>query len=125
LTSRQALSLALALHELATNATKYGALSVDAGKVSIDWTLDAHDATGAPVFELVWTESGGPPVVAPQSKGFGSRLITQALAADFEGDVRIEFAPGGVVCRLTAPRSAVDPDPSAHPPQPSDEGPGP
>ncbi|MEO8757891.1 MAG: PAS domain-containing protein [Devosia sp.] len=115
LNSRQALSLALALHELATNATKYGALSVDGGKVAIEWSLDQVNEAGEPVFKLVWTESGGPPVVEPQSKGFGSRLITRALAADFEGSVGIVYAPGGVVCTLISPRDRVVPEQSAHP----------
>ena len=94
---KPALALALAIHELATNAVKYGALSVK-GKVEIAWSNDAESG-----FRFSWTESGGPHVAEPGKKGFGSRLIEGVLAADFEGEVRTCYRPGGVVCELIAP----------------------
>src|SRR6185369_4258075 len=75
--SRQALALSLAIHELATNALKYGALSVPSGRVSITWTAELH--ASAPRFIFVWQELGGPPVLEPANAGFGSRLISRAL----------------------------------------------
>ncbi|WFS03825.1 PAS domain-containing sensor histidine kinase [Rhizobium tumorigenes] len=101
MTPKQSLSMALTLHELATNATKYGALSNDAGRVRISWHL-AKASDGRQDLNFVWQESGGPAVSEPTTKGFGSRLISRVLAADFSGDVRIIYPSGGVVCTLTA-----------------------
>ncbi|WP_293905083.1 HWE histidine kinase domain-containing protein [Phenylobacterium sp.] len=103
--SRAALALAMALHELATNAVKYGALSGEAGKVALTWR--AHQAAGAARLELEWRESGGPRVAPPTSSGFGSRLLTQGLAADLAGAAELNFAPDGLVCRITAPLEAT------------------
>lgn len=101
MTPKQSLSMALTLHELATNATKYGALSNDTGRIKISWTIgrigDRKDA-----LEFVWRETGGPQVSEPKSKGFGSRLISRVLAADFNGEVRINYPAEGVTCMLTA-----------------------
>jgi PAS domain S-box-containing protein len=107
LSPRQALSVALAVHELATNAAKYGALSVDGGRVDISWSTDKRNAEDKEIFEFVWRESGGPPVQAPTRKGFGSRLITRVLPGDFNGEVRIDYAPEGVVCVLVAPTRGI------------------
>lgn len=96
LTAKQALSLALAIHELATNATKYGALSVPGGTLSIDWDCVGSDAGQFLQFE--WREAGGPPVLPPTKRGFGSRLIEGTLASDFGRSVKIEFLPDGLVC---------------------------
>jgi PAS domain S-box-containing protein len=93
---RTAVSLALAVHELGTNAAKYGALSGSEGAVSVRW----HAADGA--LGLVWRESGGPPVVPPSTRGFGTRMIERALAAELGGEARIDFAPGGLVCTVGA-----------------------
>ena len=98
---KQVLSLALAIHELATNAVKYGALSNEAGRVQIAWE-EAGEA-GARVLRLSWRESGGPPVSPPSKKGFGSRLIDQVLSSDFGGAVEVDFAPSGLTLTLTAP----------------------
>lgn len=98
---RMALALAMALQELATNAVKYGALSTDAGRVAIEWTLDFADS--APQLRLRWSESGGPPVAAPARQGFGSRLIERSLARDLNGEVSLDFAPAGLVCTVDAP----------------------
>lgn len=98
LSPKQALSLSLALHELATNALKYGALSSDQGRVSIRWDAGAPGSDEAFVFS--WAERGGPPVAPPRRRGFGSRLIKTSLAQDFGGTVDLDFCPGGVVCTL-------------------------
>jgi two-component sensor histidine kinase len=105
---RQALALALATHELATNATKYGALSAN-GRVEIVWSTGIVGAV--PSFRFTWTESGGPQVTEPASdrKGFGTRLIEQMLGNDFAGKVTTTYPPGGVVCELLAPLSALNP----------------
>jgi PAS domain S-box-containing protein len=95
---RAALALSMALHELATNAVKYGALSNAAGEVSIGWTFDAP----AKALKLVWSEQGGPPVEPPRRRGFGTRLIERSLAAELGGGVIIDFAPTGVVCAIEA-----------------------
>lgn len=100
--ARQALALALALHELATNAAKYGSLSTPGGHVSVAWSTDETTA-GEPVFRLHWRERGGPPVVVPAHRGFGSRLIERVLAADFHGRVGIDYDAEGVSCLLEAP----------------------
>ena len=91
----------LMLHELATNAAKYGALSVPAGRVAVDWS-----ATG-PAFRLRWREAGGPVVIAPTRQGFGTRLIQRGLAADVGGTVALAYPPEGVVCTLEARLSAL------------------
>jgi PAS domain S-box-containing protein len=100
LTPRMALSLSMALHELATNAVKYGALSIPAGHVRIDWTVTA--GTGGPRLALAWVEAGGPPVSPPTRRGFGSRLIERGLASELSGEAHIDFQPDGVVCRIEA-----------------------
>jgi two-component sensor histidine kinase len=105
---KQALALSLAVHELATNALKYGALSNSGGKIDIAWSEEAIEAV--PSFRFTWTESGGPPVSEPASdrKGFGSRLIERMLQNDFSGKVQIMYRPQGVVCGLIAPMSALE-----------------
>ncbi len=95
-------ALSMALHELATNAAKYGALGAAQGSVSIAWRLTQAD-DGPTMFELTWTESGGPPVSPPTRRGFGSRLIGNPLVSVGGAASRIDYAPGGVVWRTTAP----------------------
>jgi two-component sensor histidine kinase len=99
--SRQALALSLAIHELATNALKYGALTVAGGHVSLTWSIEDHE--GVPNFVFVWQELGGPPVSQPATVGFGSRLITRVLKDDFGGSVEVSYESNGLICRLTAP----------------------
>ena len=99
--SRQALALSLAIHELATNALKYGALTVANGHISITWTAEDQDDTSNFVF--TWRESGGPAVTEPSGSGFGSRLISRVLKDDFHGEVDVSYGPAGLTCRLTAP----------------------
>lgn len=102
LSPQTAVSLALALHELCTNAVKYGALSVPGGAVTITWQI-AADAEGAPRLRFVWAEAGGPPVTVPISRGFGSRLLESGLARELGGTVVLDFAAEGVKCRIDAP----------------------
>ncbi|WP_168076302.1 PAS domain-containing protein [Caulobacter sp. SSI4214] len=100
LSPKTALSLSMALHELATNAMKYGALSTSDGRVRVAWTLASEP--GAPRLDLTWTERDGPPVSPPTRLGFGSRLIERGLAAELSGAATIDFQPDGVVCRIRA-----------------------
>ncbi len=101
LEAKPALALALAVHELATNAVKYGALSGNGGEVAIVWSNKwSGDDRG---FRFSWTESGGPPVTGPGKKGFGTRLIERVLAADFGGHAKTDYRPDGVVYELIAP----------------------
>ena len=93
---KTAVSLALALHELATNASKYGALSAATGRVEIRWRAEGGR------LRLVWRESGGPLVEMPATRGFGTRMIERGLAADLGGAVKIDFRPEGVVCTVDA-----------------------
>ncbi|MCJ2012996.1 sensor histidine kinase [Methylobacterium sp. J-076] len=97
---RLALSIAMALHELGTNAVKYGALSNEAGRVSIEWAVRRGEETQ---LTLCWRESGGPPVKKPTRTGFGSRLIERSLARELAGEVTLSYEPAGVVCTITAP----------------------
>lgn len=87
-------------NELATNAVKYGALS-DAGHVDVSWAVG--DVAGNTWLKLDWVERGGPPVVPPTRKGFGSRLIGRGLAPQLGGEATIDYAPFGVICRIRAP----------------------
>ena len=96
LTAKQALALSLALHELATNATKYGALSTSGGTIDVTW--DYTGSEGAPTLRFGWRESGGPLVSPPSRRGFGSRLIESALSSDFGCSVKVDYQPEGVVC---------------------------
>jgi PAS domain S-box-containing protein len=103
LVPRTALALSMALHELATNAAKYGALSDTTGRLSLTWSVDR---THAPRLHLRWEEMDGPPVKPVARRGFGSRLIERTLAQDLDGDAKIDFAPTGVVCTVDAPLAA-------------------
>jgi len=96
LNGRRAHGLTLALHELATNAAKYGALSTDGGWIEVVWT------TADGKLDFLWREHGGPPVTAPTRRGFGSLLITRNLGVAFSGTVDLQFDPAGLTCRLTA-----------------------
>jgi PAS domain S-box-containing protein len=91
---RAALTMALVLHELATNAVKYGALSREQGRVVLGWTFDP----GGERLRLSWQESGGPPVKPPIRRGFGSRLIERALKSELQGRADMSYDPAGFVC---------------------------
>ncbi len=94
---KTAVSFALAIHELCTNAVKYGALSNDRGRIRVDWSV-AEDR-----LHLTWKEQGGPEVTPPAQRGFGSRMLERSLAAELGGEVRLEFAPDGLQCTIDAP----------------------
>lgn len=101
LDARAALALGMALHELATNASKYGALSNETGAVRLTWQVEP--SAGASLLSLEWREAGGPPVLSPRRRGFGSHLLTRGVGAELNGAADLEFAPAGVVFRITAP----------------------
>jgi two-component sensor histidine kinase len=92
------MAFSMAIHELCTNAVKYGALSHEKGRVTIDWTV--REEASASHVSLVWAEHDGPPVTEPTRRGFGSRMIEHAFARTMEPHVRLEFAPTGVICRI-------------------------
>jgi PAS domain S-box-containing protein len=96
-----ALTFAMALQELATNAAKYGALSAPKGEVSIAWRMEP--AVDRARLHFQWRETGGPPVLPPKRRGFGSRLIERTLAEDTNGHVEISYDPKGVRLELTMP----------------------
>ena len=102
LSTEAATALALMLHELGTNAAKYGALSRPSGRVAITWSLTPGPDAGSQVLNLTWREQGGPPVTVPTRRGFGSKLIERALGANLNGKADIQFRPEGVVCHVTA-----------------------
>ncbi|WP_225204564.1 sensor histidine kinase [Novosphingobium huizhouense] len=95
--------LIMVLHELSTNAMKYGALSREGGWVEVDWGLDAARRR----LSLIWRELGGPPVAAPSRKGFGSRMIEGAVKRQLSGETSVDYAPQGLVCRLSFPMGEV------------------
>lgn len=99
-------SIGMALHELATNAAKYGALSNEQGRVSIDWRFDNGD-NDTQMLELRWTENDGPPVIAPTRKGFGSTVIDSSVRSSTRGNVTLDYAPHGFTFKLDAPLSAI------------------
>jgi two-component sensor histidine kinase len=103
---RTAVSIAMAIHELCTNAVKYGALSNDTGFVTVAWSVGR--AGEEQRLRLSWTEEGGPPVRAPERRGFGSRMIERGLAAELGGAVELEFLPGGVRCVVDAPVPRIE-----------------
>ncbi len=107
LSSRCSLALSLALHELATNAAKYGALSNEAGTIAIDWMVK-NDENEALRFTLQWRETGGPAVHVPKHTGFGSFMIERSLSAYFKGTARIEYRETGVVFTLEGPVTRSD-----------------
>jgi two-component sensor histidine kinase len=93
---KHALALSLALHELATNATKYGALSHPEGRVALQWDVDDT------MLHLNWEESAGPPVAPPVRKGFGTRLLEDILIRDLGGHTKLDYEPSGLRCHITA-----------------------
>ena len=101
--SGPAVAISMVIHELSTNALKYGALSVPEGLVSIRWWIDDELER----FHLEWRESGGPIVVPPKKKSFGSRFIEQALPGQLQGEGRLEFQPSGLICNINIPVSSL------------------
>lgn len=103
---KAAVALGMAMHELATNAAKYGALSTPTGRI----TLRAHRTRrdGQRRLVLDWIETGGPPVPTPSRRGFGARLLEEGLAGELAGDVRLEYRPEGLCCRMELPLDLVE-----------------
>jgi two-component sensor histidine kinase len=103
LSSKMTISLSMAIHELTTNAMKYGALSNERGAVEV------VPSDAGPRLKLQWREVAGPRVITPEKKGFGSRLIERGLAAELGGEATIIFEPAGVICLIEAPLPATEP----------------
>ena len=103
---RAVLTLAMAFHELTTNAAKYGALSVPGGRIEIRWQLLHADADGRPLLRIDWAEQGGPTVAEPQRRGFGSKLIEGSIAAELGGSACLAFEPAGLRCEIVIPLEA-------------------
>ena len=102
LTPKSALSLSLAIHELATNAAKYGALGRPGGRVEVRWVTTLKDG-----IDLSWTESDGPQVQPPTQRGFGSTLIERALAMETGGKASVQYLSDGVVCEVSLPATSI------------------
>jgi two-component sensor histidine kinase len=90
-------AIGLAIHELATNAGKYGALSVDRGHVNVYWKIDGDTLT------MSWTERGGPPMSPPERRGFGTVVMQEMVEHSLDGDVDLDYAPSGLTWRLICP----------------------
>lgn len=111
LSPEASLSLSLAVHELATNAAKYGALKHGSGAIHVGWSLEAG------TFLWTWRESDGPPVLPPASEGFGSRMLKRVLASQISGSVALDYLPEGLVCTIRAPVGSLAGEPEPAPPQ--------
>lgn len=103
---QQAVALSLALHELVTNALKYGALSVSAGRVTITWNV-AQDGQGRRYMNLLWEEAGGPAVRKPERGGFGTRLLAKTFGRESGGQAHLEYRRAGLRCVLELPLSTA------------------
>jgi PAS domain S-box-containing protein len=102
LSPRVALALGMVFHELATNATKYGALSSQAGRIDLRWTLE-ESAAPRPNLRFEWRESGGPPISQPSHRGFGTRFIERSIAGDLGGEIHLRFERDGLQCSFEFP----------------------
>jgi two-component sensor histidine kinase len=105
LSARATQDFALVIHELATNAAKYGALSNSTGRVQIGWSVD--DGASPPTFTFRWQEQGGPQVAVPTRKGFGSVVMEHVMASYSDTPSRVHFASGGVIYELRCPLTAL------------------
>jgi len=108
LSPKATVALGMAIHELATNALKYGALSVPGGAVRVAWGPEP-DAADAPRLRLTWTEHGGPPVVPPRRHGFGARLLEKGLAGELSAQVALAYDSLGLACTMKLPIRALEP----------------
>lgn len=98
---RAAQTFALALHELATNAAKYGSLSADVGHLSVKWHLSDQQ------LDFKWHESDGPPVIKPSKRGFGTQIIFASVQDQLRGRVQLEWPARGLICNLSIPLSTL------------------
>ena len=105
LSPRAAQAIGMGLYELMTNAVKYGALSTQHGHIEVCWDIVIEH--GEPMFEMLWRESGGPPVRQPTHHGFGHIVIAEMTSRSVQGEVDYSFAPDGVEWRLKAPLDAI------------------
>jgi two-component sensor histidine kinase len=99
--------VALALYELTANALKFGALSVESGRVDISWSLVAQADQSNPLFEILWIEAGGPKVSPPNSRHFGRVLLEEVVPLSVQGNAKLEFTPEGISYRLIMPQSEL------------------
>ncbi|MGU3666515.1 sensor histidine kinase [Methylobacterium sp. A49B] len=104
---RYVLALGMTIHELTTNAAKYGALAAEGGRIDITWHVATTDRPTR-TLALEWRESGGPPVTAPQRRGFGTRLISSGISRELGGTVDLSFPTEGVRCTLAVPLDEPD-----------------
>lgn len=100
LSAQTAVAVGMIIHEMTTNASKYGALSREAGKLDVTWTLKADDTIN--LLDLTWRETGGPAVTTPARRGFGSMLLQRIVEGELRGKVTLDYAPGGLTAHLTA-----------------------
>ena len=105
LVPRAVTTLGIALHEMATNAVKYGAMADERGRLSVTWTFETRD--GAKWLVIVWRESGGPPVPKPTRTGYGTDLIRRSIEYDFGGNAEFIYEPSGLVVTLAMPMQPV------------------
>ena len=113
LPSRAALVFAMAFHELATDAAKYGALSAPGGSIKVGWRVTK--AEGAALLRLDWSERGGPRVEKPARDGFGLSFIKRSIAYELHGTAELAFKPGGLQCRVEVPMAELRRDPEPAP----------
>jgi len=103
LAPRVGLALSLVLHELTTNAAKYGALSAGRGLVTVRWRIEETGSVPGKFLRIDWIESGGPPVAPPAKRSFGTRLIERSMTTELQGSVELDFDPAGLRCTLELP----------------------
>jgi two-component sensor histidine kinase len=103
-------TLSLALHELATNSTKYGALSASGGSVEVFWTIEQQETL---MLRFRWIEAGGPEVVFPVRSGFGSRILGELVQLELRATTRIDFRPSGVIYEIVAPVASLCMEPGS------------
>ena len=106
LSPKAVVAMGMALHELATNAVRHGALSVPEGRLTVDWRIESGNQ---PKLRLTWTERDGPVVGKPTRLGFGARLLEKGLARELSGDVALTYDSVGLICRMGLPMRALEP----------------
>jgi two-component sensor histidine kinase/integral membrane sensor domain MASE1 len=101
-----ALAFGMAVHELAANAARHGALAIGSGRVALSWSVEGSGADAR--LKLTWEESGGPPVAPPLRRGFGTRMIDALVRQDLRGEIERRYEPSGLVCTITCPAPATE-----------------
>ena len=109
MTPRVALTLALGLHELTTNASKYGALSVPAGRIEVRWRIERRPSQLSLLW-IEWRERDGPQVKTPERQGFGTRFIEGSVASELRGKAVLDYDPAGLICTMQIPIESTIPD---------------